>query len=158
MVINKDVEFNEEGEWDWKVNDVEKYDFLSILNEEEERYEDHQEPIVTHLQTPMSSTSFSSSSESSSSGTPLSPLRKMRSLDDLYKVTYPIDNDITVIPYLPWHIKSINHSNMTHLGKFFLFIEKIHLDTLSYLQFHVEGVYQNFGRVSFVFITYQVID
>jgi len=101
MVINKDVEFNEEGAWDWKVNNVEKYDFLPILNEEEERYEDHQEPIVTHLQTPMSSTSFFSSSESSSSGTPLSPSKKMRSLDDLYKVTNPIDNDITVTPYLP---------------------------------------------------------
>jgi len=101
MVINKDVEFNEEGAWDWKVNNVEKYDFLPILNEEEERYEDHQEPIFTHLQTPMSSTSFFSSSESSSSGTPLSPSKKMRSLDDLYKVTNPIDNDITVTPYLP---------------------------------------------------------
>jgi len=41
MVINKDVEFNEEGAWDWKVNDVEKYDFLLILDEEEEIYEDH---------------------------------------------------------------------------------------------------------------------
>jgi hypothetical protein len=58
MVINKDVEFNEEGAWDWKVNDVEKYDFLLILNEEEEIYENHQEPIVTHLQIPMSSTFF----------------------------------------------------------------------------------------------------
>jgi hypothetical protein len=58
MVINKDVEFNEEGAWDWKVNDVEKYDFLLILNEKEEIYEDHQEPIVTHLQTPMSSNFF----------------------------------------------------------------------------------------------------
>jgi hypothetical protein len=158
MVINKDVEFNEEGTWDWKVNDVEKYDFLLILNEEEEIYENHQEPIVTNLQIPMSSTSsFFFSSESSSSGTPISPSRKMRSLDDLYEVTNPINNDVTITPYLPWHIKSINHSNMTHLG-IFLFIEKIHLDTLSYLHFHVEGVYRNFGRVSFIFITYQVID
>ena len=46
MVINKDVEFNEEEVWDWKVNDGKKYDFLPILDEEEERYEDHQEPIV----------------------------------------------------------------------------------------------------------------
>jgi hypothetical protein len=84
MMINRDVEFNEEGAWDWKVDDGEKYDFLPILNEEDEIYEDHQESIVTPPQTLMSSTSLSSfssfSSGSSSSGT--SP-RKMRSLDDL---------------------------------------------------------------------------
>jgi hypothetical protein len=30
MVISRDVEFHEEGAWDWKVNDGEKYDFLPI--------------------------------------------------------------------------------------------------------------------------------
>jgi hypothetical protein len=73
MMISRDVEFNEEGAWNWKVDDGEKYDFLPILDEKEERYEDHQEPIVSPLQTPMSSTfspppslsSFSSSSSSS---------------------------------------------------------------------------------------------
>jgi len=49
MVISKDVEFNEEGEYDWKVDNDEKYNFLLIFDEEEERYEDHQEPIVTPL-------------------------------------------------------------------------------------------------------------
>jgi hypothetical protein len=39
----------------------------------------------------MSSTS-SSSNGNSNSGTPPSPSRKMRSLDDLYKVTNPIDD------------------------------------------------------------------
>jgi hypothetical protein len=34
MVINKDVEFNEKGDWDWKVDDGEKYDFLPIIDEE----------------------------------------------------------------------------------------------------------------------------
>jgi hypothetical protein len=56
MMISRDVEFNEEGAWNWKVNDGEKYDFLPILDEKEEIYEDHQEPIVSPLQTPMSST------------------------------------------------------------------------------------------------------
>jgi hypothetical protein len=46
MMINRDVEFNEEETWDWKVNDGGKYEFLLILDEDEERYEDHQEPIV----------------------------------------------------------------------------------------------------------------
>jgi len=39
------------------VNNSKKYDFLSILNEDEKRYEDHQEHKVTHLQTLMSLTS-----------------------------------------------------------------------------------------------------
>ena len=41
-MISRDVEFNEEGAWNWKVDDGEKYDFLPILDEKEERYEDHQ--------------------------------------------------------------------------------------------------------------------
>ena len=45
----------------------------------------------------MSSTShFSSSNRSLNSNTPPSPPRNMRSLDDLYKVTNPIDNDVTL--------------------------------------------------------------
>jgi hypothetical protein len=43
MVNSKDVKFDEEGAWDWKVSDGEKYNFLLILDEEEERYKDHQE-------------------------------------------------------------------------------------------------------------------
>jgi len=84
MMINRHVEFNEKRAWDWKVNDGEKYDFLPILNEEDERYEDHQKPIVTPPQTLMSSTCLSSSSFSSSrsSSSRTSP-RKIRSLDDL---------------------------------------------------------------------------
>ena len=41
MVINRDVKFNEEGAWDWKVDDGWKYNFLPILEEKIERYEDH---------------------------------------------------------------------------------------------------------------------
>jgi hypothetical protein len=61
-------------------------DFLPILDKEEEMYGDHQEPIVTPPQTPMSLTSSSSSSnESSSNNTPPSPPRKMKSLNDLMR-------------------------------------------------------------------------
>jgi hypothetical protein len=35
MVISINIEFNEEKAWDWKVNDGEKYDFLSTLDEKE---------------------------------------------------------------------------------------------------------------------------
>jgi hypothetical protein len=87
MMISRDVEFNEEGAWDQKVNNGEKFDFLPILDEEKERYKDHLEYIITPPQTPMSLTfSSSSSSESSSSDTSPSPPRRMRSLDDLYEV------------------------------------------------------------------------
>jgi len=101
MVVSRDVKFNEEGAWDWKLNDSEKYDSLLILDEEEEIYEYYQEPIVTSPQThiPMNSTS-SSSIESSSSGTPSSLPRKMRSLDDLYEVTNHIDNDVALYFHL----------------------------------------------------------
>jgi len=96
IVISRDVEFNEEGAWDWKVNDYEKYDFLPTPDEEEERYEDHQKPIVIPPQTQISSIS-STSSESSSSGT---LPKKIRSLDELYKVTNHIDNDVILYCYL----------------------------------------------------------
>jgi hypothetical protein len=46
-----------------------------------------------------SSLSFSSN-ESSNSGIPPSPLRKMRSLDDLYEVTNPIDDNLTLYCHL----------------------------------------------------------
>ena len=42
----------------------------------------------------------SSSSGSSRSGSPPSPPRKMMSLDDLYEVTNPIDNEVTLYCYL----------------------------------------------------------
>jgi hypothetical protein len=38
----------------------------------------------------------SSSSRSSSSGSPSSPPRRISSFDELYKVTAPIDNDVTL--------------------------------------------------------------
>jgi hypothetical protein len=38
----------------------------------------------------------SSSSRSSSSGSPSSPPRRISSFDELYKVTTPIDNDVTL--------------------------------------------------------------
>jgi hypothetical protein len=75
---------------------------LPIIDKNEVIYEDHQEHIITPPQTPMSSIYLSSSSysESSSNGTPQSPPRKMMSLDDLYEVTNPIDDDVTLYFHL----------------------------------------------------------
>jgi hypothetical protein len=45
----------------------------------------------------------SSSSRSSSSGSPSSPPRRISSFDELYKVTTPIDNDVTLFsPCFMW--------------------------------------------------------
>jgi hypothetical protein len=60
-------------------------------------YKDYQELIITPPQTPTSLTSPPPSSHgSSSSYTPSNPLRKMRSLGNLYEVTNPIDDDVTL--------------------------------------------------------------
>jgi len=66
-----------------------------ILDEEKEIYKDYQEPIVTPPQTPMSlitSPPYSSHGSSSS----YTPSRKMRSLGNLYEVTNPINDDVTI--------------------------------------------------------------
>jgi hypothetical protein len=89
MTKNKIFLLNIEMDVPKCLNDGEKYDLLPILDEEEEIYEDHQELIVTPPQTPTSSTSSFSSSDSSNS----TPTRKVRSLDDLYEVINPFDND-----------------------------------------------------------------
>ena len=100
-MISRNVKFDEERVWDSKVDDGEKYDFLPVLDEEDERYKDHQK-LVTPSQLPMNLTSplSSSFSGSSNSGSPLSPPRKMRSLDDLYEVTNVINDDLTLYCHL----------------------------------------------------------
>jgi len=97
MMISRVVQFDEEGAWNWKVDDGEKYDFLLVLDEKNERYEGYQK-LVTPQQSPINSTSHlsSSSSWSSSSGSPPSPPRKTMSLYDLYEETNPIDDDLTL--------------------------------------------------------------
>jgi len=93
-MISKDVEFDKEGAWNSKVDDSEKYDFLPIFDEKDERYEGHQK-LVTSRRSLMNSTSHLSysSSESLSSG---GPPRKMKSFDDLYEITNSIDDDLTL--------------------------------------------------------------
>ena len=36
LIVNWDVEFNEEGVWDWSTQEEEKYDFFPLLEEEEQ--------------------------------------------------------------------------------------------------------------------------
>jgi hypothetical protein len=65
MMISKDVEFDEEGAWNSKVDDCEKYDFLPVFDEKDERYEGHQK-LVTSQRSLMNSTSNLSYSSSES--------------------------------------------------------------------------------------------
>ena len=84
-----------------KEHDGEKYNFLLLLNEKEVRYEDYQEQ-ATIPQSPMAPPSLLSflSIKSSSSDNPSNPPRRMKSLDELYKVTIPIDIDVTLYYHL----------------------------------------------------------
>jgi hypothetical protein len=101
MMISKDVEFDEEGAWNSKVDDCEKYDFLLVFYEKDERYEGHQK-LVTSQRSLINSTSHLSysSSESLSSSSPPSPPRKMKSFDDLCEIINSIDDDLTLYYYL----------------------------------------------------------
>ena len=36
LIVNWDVEFDEEGIWDWSTQEEEKYDFFPLLEEEEQ--------------------------------------------------------------------------------------------------------------------------
>ena len=100
-MISKDAEFDEEGAWNSKVDDCEKYDFLLVFYKKDERYEGHQK-LVTSQRSLMNSTSHLSysSSESLSSGSPPSPPRKMKSFDDLCEIINSIDDDLTLYYYL----------------------------------------------------------
>jgi hypothetical protein len=101
MMISKDVEFDEEGAWNSKADDCEKYDFLLVFYEKDERYEGHQK-LVTSQRSLINSTSHLSysSSESLSSSSPPSPPRKMKSFDDLCEIINSIDDDLTLYYYL----------------------------------------------------------
>jgi hypothetical protein len=79
-------------------DDDEKYDFLLVIDEDYKRYEEHQKLIIPP-QSPMNSTSLLSNDSLSKSSLP-SPLRKMRSLNDLYGVSNPIDDDLTLYFHL----------------------------------------------------------
>jgi hypothetical protein len=95
MVISRDVEFDKERAWDWEVDDGKKYKFLPVLNEKEESYKDHQEQAIPLQSLMVSYLPLSSSSNGSSSNDNLSsPLKRIRSLDELYEVTTFIDDDV----------------------------------------------------------------
>ncbi|GKD76667.1 retrovirus-related pol polyprotein from transposon TNT 1-94, partial [Tanacetum coccineum] len=78
VVVSRDVEFDEEGSWDWSIEENERYDFLPMIDEEEtcESGDEVQQP---ESPTP---TPTQDSPLSSSEGVP-----KTRSLQEFYKVT-----------------------------------------------------------------------
>ncbi|GJT12879.1 retrovirus-related pol polyprotein from transposon TNT 1-94 [Tanacetum coccineum] len=76
VVVGRDVEFDEEGSWDWSIQESKRYDFLPMTDEEEidESSEEARQP--------QSPTPTQDSPSSSSEGEP-----KTRSLQELCKVT-----------------------------------------------------------------------
>ncbi|GJV35247.1 retrovirus-related pol polyprotein from transposon TNT 1-94 [Tanacetum coccineum] len=78
VVVSRDMEFKEEGSWDWSIAENKRYDFLPMTDEEEigESSDEVQQPEST---TP---TPSQDSPLSSSEGEP-----KTKSLQELYKVT-----------------------------------------------------------------------
>lgn len=90
ITISRDVEFDEEGAWDWGVQE-EDYDFLPFFYEEEQKNGERQEIISPPLSPTHGNASPSSlQGESSSERTP-----RMRSLQELYEVTEN-QNDLTL--------------------------------------------------------------
>ena len=104
MMISRYDKFDEDGAWDWKIDDGEKYYFLPVLDKGKERYEDHQEqttpPSHQWCLLYLDLFFFFFSNESSSSGNPSSLPKRMGSLDELYEVTTPIDDDVALYIHL----------------------------------------------------------
>ena len=96
VIVSQDVEFDEEGTWDWKTQEKEKYDFFPLSEKEDQGNEVHEEPI-TPPPSPTASSPIHESPSSSSSleGRSSERPRKMRSLQDLYDST-KITNDVTL--------------------------------------------------------------
>ena len=96
VIVSWDVEFDEEGTWDWSTQEEEKYDFFPLSEEEDQGNEVHEEPITPSpspaaLSPIHESPSSSSLLDWSSSERP----RKMRSFQDLYDLI-EITDDVTL--------------------------------------------------------------
>nr|GEV81771.1 retrovirus-related Pol polyprotein from transposon TNT 1-94 [Tanacetum cinerariifolium] len=79
VVVSRDVEFDEEGSWDWSIQVSKRYNFLPMTDEEKT------DESGDEVQQPESPTSTQDSPSSSSEGEP-----KTRSLQELYEVTEEI--------------------------------------------------------------------
>nr|GFC43830.1 retrovirus-related Pol polyprotein from transposon TNT 1-94 [Tanacetum cinerariifolium] len=74
VVVSRDVEFDEEGSWDWSIQESERYDFLPMIDEEET------DESSEEARQSQSLTLTQDSPSSSSEGEP-----KTRSLQELYE-------------------------------------------------------------------------
>uniref|UniRef100_A0A2N9ICE2 Integrase catalytic domain-containing protein n=1 Tax=Fagus sylvatica TaxID=28930 RepID=A0A2N9ICE2_FAGSY len=94
VIVSRDVEFDEEGIWNWNTQEEEKYDFFPFPEEEEQVNEVPEMP-TTPPPSPVSPVHESSSSSSSLEGSSSERPRGFRSLQDLYESIENID-DITL--------------------------------------------------------------
>nr|GEZ12534.1 retrovirus-related Pol polyprotein from transposon TNT 1-94 [Tanacetum cinerariifolium] len=78
VVVSRDVEFEEEGSWDWSIEEHKRYDFLNMTNEDErgESGKEVQQP-KSPTPTPTHDSPLSSTKEE----------KKIRRLQELYEVT-----------------------------------------------------------------------
>ncbi|KAL0401556.1 UNVERIFIED_CONTAM: Retrovirus-related Pol polyprotein from transposon TNT 1-94 [Sesamum latifolium] len=85
VVVSHDVEFDQEGMWNWKIEEEKTYHFLPYFGEEQDDMQPDQNAAPTPSQPP------SPALEESSSRSPL----KLRSLDDIYERSHEVtlDND-----------------------------------------------------------------
>ena len=102
VIFSWDVEFDEEGTWDWSTQEKEKYDFFHLSEEKEQENEVHEE-LATPPPSPASSSPIHESPSSSSllEGSSSERRRKMKSLQDFYD-SIEITNDVTLFLSVFW--------------------------------------------------------
>ncbi|CAH9069840.1 unnamed protein product [Cuscuta europaea] len=84
LIISRDVEFDEEGSWDWSIGDKEDYSLLPPMEYEEEVEENHENTTP-----PPSPTQAQASSPSSDER----EIPRMRSIEELYGVTQNLNSN-----------------------------------------------------------------
>ncbi|CAH9068200.1 unnamed protein product, partial [Cuscuta europaea] len=84
LIISRDVEFDEEGSWDWSIGDKEDYSLLPPMEYEEEVEENHENTTP-----PPSPTQAQASSPSSDER----EIPRMRSIEELYEVTQNLNSN-----------------------------------------------------------------
>lgn len=92
IVVSRDVEFDEEASWDWKVQEKETYDFFPYFGEEEEGMSPSPSQNISPPPSPLQQQSPITPSSSSGESSSESPIRKFKSISELYNETEVIND------------------------------------------------------------------
>jgi hypothetical protein len=93
IISSRDVEFDEEGAWNWGLQ-AKDYDFFPLFEEEAEEHGEQQE-LISPPSSPASSSQGDSSPSSSLGESSRERTPKVRSLQEIYEVTEN-QNDLTL--------------------------------------------------------------